>query len=347
MYFFISEKIYNLTLILEKIFQNYKNLNIKQIYELLNKEYNLTEINEAINYLLIEKGIIVRDDFWQKDAIYRYVSREYYQNSSLTKYYCSFNVDDYKSKKFLLLSDTHIGNFQLENYELLNNIYNFCIQQGVTKCFHTGDIFSSNCEISYSNKQIEKLFYLFNNFFPKCEEIKTYALLGNHDERINGFFNQKPIDYQYDLRQLNRLNNNFYVILRPYCNINFSNININFAHKVVSNWCYSKKIISSVDQLSNIDTSIAPCSDVLISGHLHTGFICNNKNKLLLGVPSATNININGVVGYIINLNYDDFGIVKNMDIKLLVSNKNNEVNYGETITWNFKEKNPELKKLF
>lgn len=351
MYRFTSDKMYHLVFIVEKLFCNYRNLTIRQISKILNDEYSIEEIYEIVDYLLVDKGIIVRDDYWNADPVYRYVCYEYYQNSARTKHYYSFNVDDIKSKKFLLISDTHIGNSELENYKMLHNVYEFSIKRGITKCFHMGDIFSGLISENWNEEDILRQFFLFGKFYPNFDEIKTYALVGNHDEYINGFLDRRPLPFEYDLRQLTRYANNFYVIPRPFFDIKFSDININFSHKVFANWCNNKKKITCLDQLSSLETFLVSRTNVLVSGHLHKGFICSNnfdnKNKLLLGVPSTTNININGVVGYIINLNYNNLGKVDDMGITLLLCDNNNKISEGETIRWSFEEKNKSLKKIF
>lgn len=341
----------HLVFIMEKLFCNYKNLTIKQISKLLNDEYSIEQIYEAVNYLLVNQGVIVRNDYWSTDPIYSYVSSKHYQNSSFTKHYYSFNVDDIKSKKFLLISDTHIGNSELENYKMLHAIYEFALQQGITKCFHMGDIFSGLISKNWNENDILKQFFLFNKFYPNYNEIKTYALIGNHDEYINGFFNPRPLPFEYDLRQLTQYVHNFYVIPRSSFDINFSGVNINFSHRLFTNWCNNKNKITCLDQIRNLDTYLVSNYNVLISGHLHKGFICSNnftsKNKLLLGVPSTTNININNVVAYIITLNYNDLGMVNNMDITLLMCDNNNKIHKVETLIWNFHKKNKILQKVF
>ena len=224
MYRFTSDKMYHLVFIIEKLFCNYRNLTIRQISKILNDEYSIEEIYEIVDYLLVDKAIIVRDDYWNADPVYRYVCYEYYQNSARTKHYYSFNVSDIKSKKFLLISDTHIGNSELENYKMLHNVYEFSIKCGITKSFHMGDIFSGLISENWNEEDILRQFFLFGKFYPNFDEIKTYALVGNHDEYINGFLDRRPLPFEYDLRQLTRYANNFYVIPRPFFDIKFSDI---------------------------------------------------------------------------------------------------------------------------
>ena len=348
---FVSNEILCLIYEIEKIFIEYKNLTISQISKLLKEQYSINEIELAVNYLLVDRGIIIRNDYWNKESVYKYVTYEYLHDSAITRQYYSFKVDDNKNKKFLLISDTHIGNSDLENYKMLHNIYEFSLQHGVTKCFHMGDIFSWPIDNFLREEDVSKLFNLFGKLYSNIDEIKTYGLIGNHDENINGFFDRRPIPYIYDLRQLTRYARNFYVIPRNKWGADFSNIKIHFSHRLYLNWVVASKRISSLDEISKNNIFCENEFNVLISGHLHKGFIYNyvyeNKEQLLLGVPSATNINKNGVVGYIVSLNYDNQENISHMDITLLLCDSNNKISEGETITWNFKEKNKSLKKLF
>ena len=348
------EKINDLVIILEKKFISYLNLTIIQIKELLDNNnlfYTLEEINIALNILMVDHGKIVRDDYWSTEPIYKYISNYYFQNSSYTRHYYSFNIDDYSDKKFLLISDTHIGNPELENFNLLQNIYNYASKNGINKCFHLGDIFSGAYYEKWSQAEMERQMDLFIKYYPQNLDIKTYFLIGNHDEHIHGYFDYKPnyIEYTYDLRQLSRFRNNFYIIPRPFIDLKFSDVNINFSHKMFANWCNPKEKITDLNQICNLNTALVSRIDILVSGHLHKGFLCTNKfeekEQLLLGVPSATNININDAVAYVISLNYNDNRSVNFADITILLSDNNYNISEGNTFKWKFKDKNKMLKR--
>ena len=349
--YFASSETFCLIYKIEKLFVKYKNLTIRQISNLLKEQYSINEIELAVNYLLVDRGIIVRDDYWNKESVYRYVDYEYYHDSAVTRQYYSFNVDDNKNKKFLLISDTHIGNTELENYNMIQNIYNFSLQQGVTKCFHMGDIFSRVVNGFWKREDILNQFSLFEKYYPNFDEIKTYAIIGNHDEYINGFFEKQPIPFKHELRQLTRYVNNFYVIPRSVWKLKLSNVMFHFSHRLYLNPIMCEHKLQELYEIANGNLFYYDRYNVLVSGHLHKGFIYNNtydnKEQLFLGVPSATNINKNGVVGYIVSLNYDNQENISHMDITLLLCDSNNKISEGETITWNFKEKNKSLKKLF
>ena len=54
--------------------------------------------------------------------------------------------------------------------------------------------------------------------------------------------------------------------------------------------------------------------DVLVSGHLHKGLIYSSetdgRDKLYLGIPSTTNINLNNAVGYLVYMDESGENIV-------------------------------------
>ena len=352
MYYHLSNSMFDLAFIIENLFHKYKELTIEQISEFLNKEYDLKEIYEAINYLLVYRGVIIRDDYWSKDAIFKYVSNEYFQNSFYTKHYYSFTVDDTNNKKFLLISDTHIGNSKLENYKMLYNVYEFALKNGVTNCFHMGDIFSGIIGKSWSEEDILNQISLFGESYPNFDGIKTYALIGNHDEFINGFFNKYNmfIPFEYDLRQLTKYASNFYIIPRKSWEIKLPNIIFHLSHRLYFNLIMKEQKIKNLSEIEKGNIFYDNTYAVLFSGHLHQGFIynnvCNGCETLLLGVPSTTNYNINGVVAYFVELNYNGLNNVDSMDITLLLCDSNNRISRGETINWSFSKNNKVLRKL-
>lgn len=345
-----NNKIYNLIFEIEELFYKYHQLTISQIKNILDSNgycYNLEEINLAVNILLADFGYgkIKRDDYWSKESIYKYIEDKYYHDSSYSRHYYSFEVDNNRNKKFLLISDTHIGDLELENFEMLQNIYAFAKQQGVEVCFHLGDIFSGKC--LDDSKKILCPFDLFAKKYPN--EIRTFALIGNHDEQNNTLLYNSPLSYEYALRQTTRYVSNFHVIPRKYWQAKFSNISFHFSHKFYYSWILPDKKLLSIDEI-NSSLFKNYCDDVLISGHLHNGFLYNNSHdsieQLYIGVPSTSNFNKNKTVGYIVSLNYNELDNLDNMNITLLISD-NDKIKEGETVNWNFYKKNKIFKKFY
>ena len=117
---------------------------INDIYSYLSKKYSKEEIKYLINILLANEEKIVRTDNYYKDNTYSIVSKRQ-QKSPYTKHFIKF-VDDNptRTKKVLLISDTHIGNKQIENIDLINAIYEYALEK---KCEYAVRIytFSASC----------------------------------------------------------------------------------------------------------------------------------------------------------------------------------------------------------
>ena len=342
MYYYILDREFQLIHELQYLFYKKSNLTIKQIKEILdsdNKQYNLKEINLALNYLLVVRGNIIRDDYFNKEPIYKYVTDKYYHNSSYTKHYYSFEVNDCKNNQFLLISDTHIGENKLENLKLLSNIYKYASKKGVETC----DLISRQAFDESEQIDFKKIFCLLERYCETFGSIKTYSLMGNHDMYINNLM-------QYDLRMITGCLNNFYIIPRKEFSIDFADTKIHFSHKLYLNWLIRDKLLNNLEQIEDDKMFYNHEFDVLISGHLHKGFIYNyeldDEQQLLLGVPSTSNLSQNGVVAYIVSLEYDQLNNAQELNIEVLKS-ENSEIVDSETINWKLHEKNKLLKKIY
>ena len=339
------------------LFKKHKKLTLRQVQELLRQDgclKSIEEIEYEVNLLLADQGLLLRDDFWSKEALYRYISNEHFQDSALTKSYYSFQVDDDQSKKFLLISDTHIGNPDLENFDMIKSVYQYAITHQITHCFHLGEIFSGIKLDDWNDEEILRQLNLFIEHYPSSEKIKTYALIGNHDETIHGFYHHNILlPYTYDLRQLAKYVKNFYVIPKISWDTTFSNILMHFSHRFYLNFTRQNKKINNLEDILLDQGEYFECLDgynIFVSGHLHNGFVYSNPMKqtqeqLYLGVPSLTNINQNGIVGYVVFLNYNE-GEVANAVITPLKDN-NGQIEEAETINWNFGPKNQLIRRLY
>ena len=89
--------------------------------------------------------------------------------------------------KFGLIGDTHLGSkFQQLTY--LWDFYEYCAKQGIKTVLHAGDMTDGNGYL-YRGQQFEMFLhgfreqreYVIENY-PKVDGIKTYVIMGNHDE---------------------------------------------------------------------------------------------------------------------------------------------------------------------
>lgn len=344
---------------IREFLETYSSLTLSEIKVLLaqaKEDYNEDMIKESLYNLFVRYGAIIKDDFWDGEPRYHYVE-PYRQDSSYTKSYYSFEVNNNQSKKILLIADTHIGNSEFENFKLLRNTYDKGIVLGANKCFHLGDIFAGRCG-DYSDEEMENQIKSFIENYPNPSETEmtTYALLGNHDEWIRGSVNhifKYGEAYYYDFRCLSKYIPSFYTFQRDKWQTSFEDIHTLFSHRLYISWIYPEMRLSKLEEIEEEKRWMNSDYRVLISGHLHCGFIYSaddlkySKDDIIyLGVPSTSSRNLGGPVAYLVSINYEN-DLPKNMEITTLNSDKNCSIHEGETFEWNFREKNKIYQKTF
>lgn len=88
---------------------------------------------------------------------------------------------DLGDEPIVIISDTHIGS-ELENIRYLDRVYQFCIDNGIKKILHTGDLFQSTIKpVSKKYRNLEKQVEHGINEYPHDNSIDNYILFGNHD----------------------------------------------------------------------------------------------------------------------------------------------------------------------
>jgi len=349
---FIDEKSRFLNNKIEQYFSEYKTLNFSNIkYLLKSQDINVTdeEILNAIMFLLVNEGCLEKKDFWDKESEYTLLDRHYH-DSSYSRYQYSFTDDSNRNKTFLLISDTHIGNEELENMKLINKLYDYAIKNGATKCFHLGDLFEGNPN-KYKNfkEEFYKQINIFKNEYPKPNpsEMMTYGLIGNHDDDMNEFIQRNAFFYHNDLRKLSVYNPSVYIFPRDKWISNFSDAKFHFSHRLYMSIIIDNLKINEINyiekKMNEVGNLILDADyDVLVSGHLHKGIIYTGldyfkkKNKLYLGVPSSSNVNVGGVVGYLVYM-YPESNC---MEVSILGCDNNLNIYEVDRITWEFNKMN-------
>lgn len=336
------------------LLEQYEELTFSEITKLI-KEKNPTitpeKIFEAVQDQLIHFGTLIRKENWIKETTYQQVDK-HRQDSSFTRHYFSFNYDVTTSEKFLLISDTHIGKEGIEDFLLLNNIYEYAVKEGVKIVFHLGDLFAGKFEDNYldfeeAGRQID----LFNLNYPKVPEIKTYCLLGNHDKPVDKIMAEELCYMHSDLRQLTYENPSFYMIPRDRWHTKFNNIAVNFSHPLYINWLIRDHKLHKIEELEEMECWLDEDHQVQISGHLHRGIIYTvtdhtriHEDKIFLGVPSTSQINLGRTVGYLVTLNQTKDEI-ESLNITLLNSDLNRTIHEEETFNWSFTNNNKVYRK--
>lgn len=135
----------------------------------------VTEINSIGNYLI---SVTAEDG----DYILA-VSKE----RSIEKREYTHYIGEVKSKKFMVISDSHIGGIY-EQISFLNYLYDLAVAKGIDTVYHIGDIsdgyYRNRPEHIFSlhkHGADEQAEYIIRNY-PKREGVTTYFILGNHDE---------------------------------------------------------------------------------------------------------------------------------------------------------------------
>ena len=300
---------------------------IQDIYNYLSKKYSKEEIRYWINILKSKDEKIVRNDNYYKDSTYRLVSKRQ-EKSPYTKHYKSFEDDNpTKDKKILLISDTHIGNKFVQNMELINKIYEYAKKVGCEYVFHEGDLFEGN-------ERIDEQLSVFKKEYPKT--IKTICLLGNHDEMI---------DKIISLEELSNYNDNFEIYELSGWETTLNNISFHLSHRLYISWLINDQRLNCIDDIYEVEKWISNDYKVLISGHLHQGIIHSVNqypfDKLYLGVPSLSNININRGCAYVITITNSI------VNVSVLSADNNLVIKEIDNINWYLEEKNKVLHKAY
>ena len=355
-----SKNIYSLYCNTRDILQNSSvgitDYELKSLLQMRGDSFADEDFFDVISKLLIEDGIIQRDDYWDRGVVYSYIRDSYLHNSSYSRHHYSFTVDDNSSdKKFLVISDTHIGNPDLVDFHLLSSLYDYAIGNGASKCFHLGDIFTRTNNQAIS---VEEIFNRINDFFhyypnPTSQEMMTYANIGNHDETLHGFFqltSKHPYYSIFDLRYLNAFRFSFNAIPRLSWQTSFSNVSMHFGHRFYVSGIRQEVKLDTLHDMDKESKWLDYGFDVLWSGHLHDAFVYttpgeDSKQQLFLGVPSASKYNLSGVVAYLANVHYER-GNATSMDVEFLHSDNNYHISSEEGIHWSFQEKNKVMQKL-
>lgn len=342
-----------------RFFVEKKKLTLSEIKRLLlqeNVSYTEEEIMAVITTMLVKWGMIIRNDFWNQELEYIMLENSK-RASSYSKHYYSFIVDNNKTKKFLLIADTHIGDENVEDFKLLNNIYDFAISKGAKKCFHLGDVFcgydsQKNFNFELRNHQLMR----FINCYPKPlpNEMMTYAVLGNRDMKMdNILWHTGFSDIYYDLRALSYFNPSFYMFPRGRVSLDFLGNLFVFSHKFHHSMLIPNLVINSVDDLLRQDIFLSDDYKVHVSGHLHRGIIYgaqpnkyNDGEQLFLGVPSTSKMNLNNVVAYLITLNYKSDVEIDSIDVEVLNCNDDYNLSIQESFNWNFSGGNDVYRKV-
>ena len=214
-----------------------------------------------------------------------------------------------KHIKFALIGDTHIGS-KWEQETALNKFYDKVVEEGVRYVYHCGDI--SDGYQMRKGQENEIYVHGFDNFvdtivrkYPARESVKTYFIIGNHDESFSKS-NGANIGVQIDMKRKDLIYlgaDDVTINLTPNCTMQL------YHGKDGSPQGYSlyaQKRIDSMDVKPNI----------IAYGHLHKSLFMNyrNVNTFMVGcfqgkTPFMGGKNLSASIGgWIVDVEVDNNG---------------------------------------
>lgn len=314
---------------------------LSEINKIISKNidnYTLKELTNVLVYLSSISGSMIHKDYLSKESEYKLLDR-YYQLSSLSEHYTDLKIGS-DSVRILLISDTHIGNNNLEDLELISETYNFALNDKIEVVFHLGDVFEGLSKINENQilEEYKRQIDLFIEKYPN--NIRTISLLGNHDRTMHELY-QRRVHPSFDLRTLSYYKDKFTLLPRSYLTLNDKPIH--FSHRLYLNTLIRDIKINKIDDILEYESLFSYENKINISGHLHNGFIYRiNDNDLnesiYIGVPSLNKLNKNAIALEL---------IMDGNNINLIpIYKENNRLLKKDNYTWNIEEKNKLIRKM-
>ncbi len=292
--------------------------------ELRSKGYIYTDkdVCKVLYKLISNWERVVRDDYWSSPSKYKFLDK-YYWEHNVQRHYYSLEDDAPGTKKIMaFLSDTHLGNDKVYNRKVIDGFYDFAIKNGATRCFHLGDLFDGLKNVPDSDKERElfRQLEIFEMEYPYVKEMITLCLPGNHDKTINDFLALRSWLTKEDIRCITQLNPNVYMIPNNEHWISgwrtkANGRDIHFNHQLFISCMIDNCKIDTIDDIKDSLMFLDYHYDLLISGHLHQGFIytvphnLKNEDNLYLSIPSTSNICLGKAVGMVLELSEDGSGV--------------------------------------
>lgn len=136
-----------------------------------NRICSLFEYSRDINYI---KTMVPEFEY---NMIISVLTSAGQYNDIIKDYMCQLTIKD---KKVIFISDTHYGS-RYDNIILPHRVFNFATCYGIKTIFHCGDILHGNPSNNKGRIDDFEQLKCFLENYPRDKEIKTHALLGNHD----------------------------------------------------------------------------------------------------------------------------------------------------------------------
>lgn len=342
------------------------------------KDNNIDKVNNQLYLMLQDSGIIkknldilaMRLQIERIDVIggenkYKLIPQDQQKRKYLNS---KSNVVLDHPTRILLMSDSHIGNNKIQDFDLINNIVIFAINEfGVTECIHLGDIFEGIKldkgpfkGLDYNNPEVRTILYNqiqdFYNYFP--DNIKTLALEGNHDTSIINFLQSHYIKFNYlNVMALSLLKPNFRLI-RAYefgHVLTLNNFKLRLNHRFQYNMFENNVKTTELDtdpfiaDFKNLDFDQV---DLSIFGHFHYSTHrtlldnISSKKKEYEVIPSISKLNINSCVAKILEFNYDSDNNIIGYSLIPIYATSQKQIYIGEKVSYHINSnQNESIKK--
>lgn len=224
------------------------------------------------------------------------------------------NFDELTCTEVLVISDTHFGSIH-NQLHLLNQLYREAYNRNISVALHVGDLTDGN----YLNRQESPRQQFLHGFdeqvgyvvdmYPKVDGIKTYYILGSHDESHyrNG---QSTVDYWVD-----RCRRDMKSIGQDTGELVINNVKFVLDHPGGgSSQALSYKPQKRIEILESHNKP-----NVLLIGHYHKSYAFSYRNVQCVEVPALCTKTqfqqkqglINSVGGYFLTVYSDSKGNVQ------------------------------------
>lgn len=244
----------------------------KKIITLIQEGKTLNQISQSLN--ISHKQIYMRLRSI-KDQGFKY-DREYFYDGNIR--YSPSNLEDNTNNislitkssdqqiSIMLISDTHLGSIY-DRVDLLDKVYNYCIQNNIHTIIHAGDIVDGitlGLEKKHSSFD-EQIEYALEKY-PFDPSILNFICLGNHD--MDHFQNNNQ-----------NLTTLFYNYRHDLISLGYSVGSINIKNEKI----FVRHIINGYkpDKIPN--------GNLILLGHSHKASICYNGN-LSIHIPALCDI---------------------------------------------------------
>ena len=277
-------------------------IGILELCKIYGKNVELLKDNQ--NKYIIQKKIIKKTNFGTKP-----------------------NLNDLIHTKLCVVSDTHFGNTQ-QQLHLLNEIYKEAYRREINTVLHCGDLVDGD----YSSVRKEQPKYLFLHgydeqagyacdMYPKVNGIKTYYILGSHDE--THYKNGKATINNL----LSRCREDMIFLGQDRADIVINKIKITMSHPGGgSTAALSYKLQKRIEELESGNKP-----KILLVGHYHKSYFCLDRNVYGFEIPCLCNIthfqeknNLTNTVGaYFLDIYSDNHGNVQYLLPEEIIFNQN------------------------